>query len=253
MTNPSDQSGGERATAEAGVDNDRADTRGDDDSTPDVATDQAANVKDTAVDAGESVAATAKHEAANVASEAKHQAKELFSSMTSEVESQAGAQQHRIAAVLSSLAKELDGMAAASDQSGPLTDLAKQASRKGDDIAQWLETNEPRDVLSQVTAFGRRRPTMFLGICFLAGVAAGRFTRAAAATNASADSPTPDSESAGARPALDPRKLADSSPTGSAATVEPVTGDQSPAGMPSGNPPASAWGEPATGRSGVDQ
>ena len=60
------------------------------------------------------MAATAKDEAANVAAEATTQAKDLFSSVTSEVESQAGVQQQKIAGTVSSLAKELAGMAEAS-------------------------------------------------------------------------------------------------------------------------------------------
>ncbi len=252
MTHPADQFGGERAAAEVEVGDDRTTTR-DDDRTADVARDQAAAVKDTAVDAGRNVAATAKDEAANVASEAKHQAKDLFRSVTNEVESQAGAQQQRIAATVSSLAKELAGMAAASDQSGPLTDLAEQASRKGEDVARWLEANEPRDVLAQVTAFGRRRPVMFLGMCFLAGVVAGRFTRAAAASDTPAGSPPVGSGSTGPQRALDPGLPADSLPRASMATAEPAPGDQLRAGAPAGDPPASAWGEPPTGRSGVEQ
>ena len=128
-----------------------------------MAKDEAANVKDTAVDAGKNVAATAKGEAANVVQETKQQAQSLLSTVTSEVRDQGRNQQQRIATAVHSLSKELGGMASASEESGPLTDLAQQASRKGGEIAHWLEDREPSDVLDEVKRFARRRPVMFLG------------------------------------------------------------------------------------------
>ncbi|HET9647203.1 MAG TPA: hypothetical protein VFP34_03115 [Microlunatus sp.] len=157
-------------------------------STTTVAKEQASDVKDTAVDAGKHVAATAKDEVANVAAETKQQAKSLLSSVTDEVQTQASSQQQKIAAAVHGLSKELGGMASGSAGSGPMTDLAHQASRKGGEIAHWLEDKEPRDVLTEVTAYARRRPVTFLVICGLAGVLAGRVTRGAVAANTSLDS-----------------------------------------------------------------
>jgi hypothetical protein len=157
-------------------------------STATVAKDQATDVKDTAVDAGKNVAATAKTEVAGVAAETKQQAKSLLSSVTGEVQTQAGAQQQKIATAAHALSRELGGMASGSAESGPLTDLAHQASRKGGEIAHWLENKEPRDVLTEVSAFARRRPVTFLVLCGLAGVVAGRVTRGAVAANTSLDS-----------------------------------------------------------------
>jgi gas vesicle protein len=158
-------------------------------STKDVAKNEAANVKDTAVDAGKNVASTAKGEAANVVQETKQQAKSLLDTVGSEVRGQAGNQQQRIATAVHSLSKELGSMASSSSESGPLTDLAHQASRKGGEIAHWLENREPRDVLEELKRFGRRRPVMFLGLCALAGVVAGRLARGAVAANTELDSP----------------------------------------------------------------
>lgn len=265
MTNPTDQPGGGRPVADLGVVGDPAATGGGQGSTTDVAKEQAASVKDTAVDAGRNVAETAKDEAANVAAEVKHQAKDLFGSVTSEFTSQAGTQQQNIAKAVSSLAKELSGMAEGSSESGPLTDLVKQAARRGDGLATWLENHEPRDVLTQVTAFGRRRPLAFLGACLLAGVVAGRFTRAAAASHSSGDSPQRELGSTGSQPAAVPQRAAepypsgtaDSLPSGPPPTVPPVADDQlrpgGAAGGPVVDPPATAWGEPSTGRTGVDR
>ncbi len=157
-------------------------------STTDVAKDQAGQVKDTAVDAGMNVASTTKDEASNVLSEAQDQAKSMFHSVTSEVKDQVGSQQQKIAGAVHAMAKELGSMASSSSESGPLTDLAHQASRKGGEIAHWLENREPSDVLEEVKRFARRRPVMFLALCGAAGVLAGRITRGAVAANTSLDS-----------------------------------------------------------------
>lgn len=160
----------------------------DDSSTVDTAKGEASDVKDTAVDAGRNVAEQAKQEASSVVSEAQHQAKSLVDTVGEEVSSQATNQQQRVAASVQSLAKELDGMASGSEESGPLTELARQAASKGGELATWLEDRQPRDLLEEVKRFARRRPVTFLLICGAAGVVAGRLTRGAVAANTSVDS-----------------------------------------------------------------
>jgi len=157
-------------------------------STTDTAKGEAKQVAGTAVDAGKEVAATAKDEAANVAYEAKRQAASLFDTVRAEAGAQAGTQQQRIAEALHSLSTELGGMAASSQESGPLTDLAHQASRKGGDVAQWLQDREPADVLEAVRSYARRRPGTFLALCGVAGIVAGRLTRSTVANRTSLDS-----------------------------------------------------------------
>ena len=162
-----------------------------DQSTTDVAKGEAAAVKDTAVEAGKDVAATAKDEAVNVAAEAKYQAKNLLSTATSEVQNQASTQQGRLASTLRGYADELQGISQGSAPSGVMGDLVQQAASKGSQIAQWLEDREPADVLDELRRYARRRPVMFLALCGLAGVVAGRITRGAVAANTSVDSPSP--------------------------------------------------------------
>ena len=167
----------------------------DSDSTVDTAKDGAKQVAGTALDSGKDVAQTAKSEAANVAAEAKQQAASLFDTVRTEAGDQASTQQQRIAGALHGLAQELGGMASSSEESGPLTDLAHQASQKGGEIAHWLQDREPADVVEAVRSYARRRPVTFLALCGVAGVLAGRFTRSAVATRTSLDSkggPTPD-------------------------------------------------------------
>lgn len=158
------------------------------DSKVDTAKGEAKQVAGTALDSGKDVAQTAKSEAANVAAEAKQQAVSLFDTVRTEAGEQASTQQQRIAEALHGLSKELGGMASGSEESGPLTDLAHQASAKGGEIAHWLQDREPADVLEAVRSFGRRRPVAFLALCGLAGVLAGRVTRSTVANRTSLDS-----------------------------------------------------------------
>jgi hypothetical protein len=81
-----------------------------------------------------------------------------------------------------------------------LTDLAQQASRKGGELAHWLQERDPADVLEEIRAYARRRPGTFLLLCGLAGVVAGRLTRSAVATRTELD--TTDSGSAAGRAGL---------------------------------------------------
>jgi hypothetical protein len=157
-------------------------------SAKDTAKGEAGAVKDTAMDAGRGVAETAREQAGNVAAEAKGQARSLVGTVTEEVRSQGRTQQSRLAEAVHSISKELGTMGAKSEESGPVSDLAQQASRKTGEVAYWLENKEPSDLLEDVRSFARRRPAMFLGLCTLAGVVAGRLGRSAVAANTSLDS-----------------------------------------------------------------
>jgi hypothetical protein len=161
-------------------------------STKDVAKDEAGNVKDTAVGAGKQVAGTAKDEAANVAGEAKQQAKSLVGAATTQLKDQASSQQTKLASSLRGYTDQLQGLTQGQGlEAGPLNDLVQQAASRGSDFVSWLENREPADVLDEVRRFARRRPVVFLTLCGLAGVVAGRITRGAVAANTSVDSPSP--------------------------------------------------------------
>jgi hypothetical protein len=159
-------------------------------STVDTAKNEAANVKDTAAGAASGVAEVAKSEVSNVASEAKHQARNLVDQTRSELRGQASNQQSQLASRLNGWASELGSMAAKSEDAGPMTYLAQEAARRGGEIAHWLDTHEPADVLQEVRRFARRRPVAFLALAAAAGVVAGRVTRGAVAANTSVDSDT---------------------------------------------------------------
>jgi hypothetical protein len=167
-------------------------------STVDTAKSQAAHVKDTAVGAAAGVKDVAKSEATNVAEEAKYQARSLVDTTRSELRGQASNQQSALAEKLHGWASELGSMASKADESGPMSDLAQEASRRVGEISHWLENHEPADILDEVKRYARRRPVAFLAIAAAAGVLAGRVTRGAVAANTSVDSDR-DRESSPAR------------------------------------------------------
>lgn len=128
------------------------------------------------------VASTASDQAKNVAGEAKHQAQNLMNQTQSQVREQAGAQKDKAAGGLRSLADELRSMVdgtSTGPQSGMASDLARQASDKAQDLAGWLESREPGDLLEELRGLARRKPGTFLLGAAVAGVLAGRATRSA--------------------------------------------------------------------------
>lgn len=149
----------------------------------DTAKQEAADLKGTATDAAKDVAGTAKDEAASVAHEAKAQVTDLYHQARHEFSDQASKQQERIASGLSSLGDQLGAMARNSDGSGIAGDLVQKVSERVSGVASWLNSRDPGMVLTDVKAFARRRPGAFIGGALVAGVLAGRLTRALA-TNA---------------------------------------------------------------------
>jgi hypothetical protein len=152
-----------------------------DSSTADVARDQATDVKDTTKEAGQQVVEETKQQAANVVAEARDQTGNLLRQGASEISSQAGQQQQRLAESIHSMAQELGSMASASHESGPMQNMVQEASRRGGEMAHWLENHEPSDVLDQLRSFARRRPATFLLGAAAAGVLVGRLSRGLAA------------------------------------------------------------------------
>lgn len=142
-----------------------------------VVQEQAGAVKDTALEQGQQVVGVAKEQATKVAAEASTQLKDLLSDGLTEVRSAATSQQKRLAGGVHALADELGTMASKSDNAGPLTNYAQQASHKGGELAHWLESAEPSEVLDFLRSYARRRPGLFLGASALAGALIGRLTR----------------------------------------------------------------------------
>ena len=159
-------------------------------STVDSAKAEAANVKDTAVGAATDVKEVARGEVAHIAEEAKYQTRNLVDQTRYELQGLVRNQQSNLALKLNGWASELGSMASKSDESGPMTDLAQEASRRVGGFSHWLDNHEPADLLDEVKRFARRRPGTFLALAAAAGVVAGRLTRGAVAGNTSVDSDT---------------------------------------------------------------
>jgi hypothetical protein len=158
-----------------------------------VAKEQAATVGHGAADAGQQVAAVAKDQAQNVAAEVGTQAKDLLKQARTELTGQAGQQQQRLATGLRALGDELDSMARHSGQPGVASDLARQASARSYDVATWLDSREPGQLVEELKGFARQRPVVFLGLAAGAGLLAGRLTRG---LKAASDDDTPGSPDA---------------------------------------------------------
>jgi len=147
------------------------------DSVTQTAKEQARNVGQTAVQAGGGVVDTAKEQGRQVAVETSRQARDLYGQVRSQVSDQANAQQKRAVGGLHALSEEVSRMAEQGGQSGPATDLARQAATKIDEVARWLEDKEPGHVLDEVKSFARRNPGAFLAGAAVLGVLAGRLSK----------------------------------------------------------------------------
>lgn len=149
----------------------------------DTAVEKAGEVKDVAVERGSDVAGVAKDELARLAGDARTQLQGLWQQASSQLREQAGAGQHQLADLLHSLSSELGEMASKSEQDGPLTAFARQASYRGGELSHWLANAEASDVLTEVKRFARRRPFAFLAGAAVAGVVVGRLSRGLMAAN----------------------------------------------------------------------
>lgn len=148
-------------------------------STAGVAKEQAAQVGQGAVQAGHEVASTAVEQGKNVAAEAKDQVRDLASEAKSHATSQIKDQHQKAVGGLRGLGDSLHALANGDTEQAPgiATDLAKQAAEKVSEIATWIESREPGELVDEVRDLARRRPGAFLVGAAIAGVLAGRLTR----------------------------------------------------------------------------
>jgi hypothetical protein len=147
------------------------------------ATDKAHEVASHAKQAGGDVAQTAKEQGREVAHEAKVQARDLYHQARGHLTDQAGQQQQRAVGGLRSLAEEMRSMAEQGGQSGPVSELARQAADRVHGAAGWLEQRQPGDLVAEVRDYARRNPGTFLIGAAVLGVLAGRLTRGVAAAS----------------------------------------------------------------------
>ncbi|WP_461472984.1 hypothetical protein [Microbacterium sp. HJ5] len=199
------------------------DTSGEKSNMAETAKHEAGEVKDAAAGAAKDVASTAKSEAAGVARETKFQVRELYDQGKQELRDQASKQQQRLATGLTSVGGDLRSMAANSNGSGIAGDLVQRASDRVEAAGTWFADRDPATVFSEVKAFARRRPGVFIAAGVVAGVVVGRLTRALAA-NASDASQANDATT----PALPTGYSGGTVVPPPVVTTEPVTEAESP-------------------------
>jgi hypothetical protein len=144
------------------------------------AREEAGQLKETSVDAAQEVAGTVKEKASDVTSDVRQQAQRLAGQTRDQLFDQASRQKERATQGLRSVSDELRGMAE-QGQSGVGAQLAQHGARFADQTAAFLQQHEPGELLEEVRGFARRKPGTFLLVAAVAGVAAGRLTRALAA------------------------------------------------------------------------
>jgi hypothetical protein len=132
--------------------------------------------------AGE-VAQTAVEHGKEIATEAQDQARNLVSEARGQLQDHARDQHRNAVSNLRSLGDELNSMANNGEQSGPASQLVRQAAERTHSAANWLDGRQPQDVLNEVGNFARRRPGAFLLGALAAGVVAGRLTRGTIASH----------------------------------------------------------------------
>lgn len=145
------------------------------------AKEQAKHVAQDAKESGKQVAQTTQEEVRNVGATVSEQVRNLLSETSSEISSQAGSQQQRLAEGLRALSHELSSMAQGSNEpSSQATGLVREASQRTQGLADWFEHHEPGDVLTEVKRFARRKPGTFIAVAAGVGLVAGRMTRSLA-------------------------------------------------------------------------
>jgi hypothetical protein len=144
------------------------------------AKEQASQVGQTAKESGQRVAGTAAEQGKNVLHESTNQVRRLTNQATQQAQEQTRAQKDKASTGLRSLSDELHGLAEGrGTQNSMLSDFAKQAADKAQDLAGWLENREPGELLDEVRQLARRKPGTFLVGSLAAGLVAGRLTRGA--------------------------------------------------------------------------
>ena len=167
-------------------------------STTEMARDEAIEVGQSVKQAGSEVAGTATAQVKEVAEDAGRQARDLLNEAREQVREQARTGQQKAAGGLSAMAKQLEGMAEIADklaEASITSTLVRQISEQLHSVASWVEQREPDELLDDARNWARRHPGAFLLGAAVAGVVAGRVTRAgiAAQSTSRADSSATDS------------------------------------------------------------
>ncbi|HEY9420468.1 MAG TPA: hypothetical protein VIW92_03555 [Thermoanaerobaculia bacterium] len=127
------------------------------------------------------MAQQAKDQAKGLANEAKDQVKQVAGQARDHVQELVGQQKDQAANKLGSLAgalREAANKLNEGEQSGDFGRYADQAAQQVDKLSTYLRDNDLRGFVRDTENFARRRPDLFLGTTFLAGLMVARFLKA---------------------------------------------------------------------------
>jgi hypothetical protein len=122
-----------------------------------------------------------KDEAKNLANQAKEQTKQVASQARDQVQQIVTQQKDQVAERLGGLAGVLHDTAnrlREDERSGPFGGYADQVANQVDRLSTYLRNNDLRGFVRDTESFARRRPDLFLGGTFLAGLMLARFLKA---------------------------------------------------------------------------
>lgn len=123
----------------------------------------------------------AKNEAKNLASQAKDQTKQVASQARDHVQELVGQQKTQAAERLGGLAgalREAGQKLQENEQNRAFGRYADQAAQQVDRLSTYLRDNDLRGFVRDTETLARRRPELFLGGTFLAGLMLARFLKA---------------------------------------------------------------------------
>lgn len=132
-------------------------------------------------DQDQSVLGQAKNEVKNLASQAKDQTREAASQARNHVQELVGRQKDQAAEKLGGLAgalREAGQKLQENEQSRDFSRYADQAAQQVEKLSSYLRDNDLRGFVRDTETLARRRPELFLGGTFLAGLMLARFLKA---------------------------------------------------------------------------
>ena len=146
--------------------------------TADAAKQSGQAVAGSAADHAKDLAGTASDKASDVLGEAKSQASDLLGTAREQLGSEAENRRGQAVSSLRAIGDELDSMQSHDGDHGVATQLAGRGGQYVRQTADWLDGRQPSEILDDVRRFARERPGTFLLGALVAGIVAGRLTRA---------------------------------------------------------------------------
>ena len=143
---------------------------------------------------GSSAPPTLKDQAAELGRKATQGAKQVASQAQSQAQSRIERSKTDAAITLSSVASSLlnSGLQLRDEQQSMAGEYVERAARQIERAANYVQTADLREVVDEVEDFARRRPAVFIGTAFAAGLLAARFLKSSRNTQRARADAAPD-------------------------------------------------------------